>query len=78
MKGESFCRLREKVFEVRTGFSVVVVGRMPLASSRHAVMDRYFLADSRKMRPRNMLMQPMTKRKKAETKVKSSTWCDKI
>jgi len=25
-----------------------------------------------------MLMQPRTKRKKAETKVKSSTWCDRI
>jgi hypothetical protein len=53
-------------------------GRTPFASSLQAVIERYRFADSRKMRPSSMLMHPRTKRKKAETRVKSSTWRDKI
>jgi len=58
----------------KTGRLSWEVGIIPLASARHEVMERLGLADSRKMRPRNMLRHPRAKRKKAETRVKSSTW----
>jgi len=58
----------------KTGRLSWEVGRIPLASARQEVMERLGLADSRKMRPRNMLRHPRAKRKKAETSVKSSTW----
>ena len=46
---------------------------MPFASALQEVIDRFALADSRKIRPRSMFRQPRAKRKKAETRVKSST-----
>lgn len=50
------------------------VGRISFDSDRQDVMDRLSLAFSRKMRPRRALRQPREKRKKAATRVKSSTW----
>jgi len=49
-----------------------------LAASCQDESERYFLADSRKIKPNSMLMHPRTKRKKPETRVKSSTWWDSI
>jgi len=49
-----------------------------LACSRHEVRDRFDFADSRKMRPTKTLRHPMEKRRNAETRVKVSTWCDKM
>jgi hypothetical protein len=57
----------------KTGLLSCDVGRTPLDSARQEVIDRFCLADSRKMRPRSMLRHPIEKRKKAATRVKSST-----
>lgn len=62
----------------KTGRLSWEVGRTPLASARQEVMERLGLADSRKRRPRSMLRHPRAKRKKADTRVKSSTWWDRI
>ena len=48
------------------------LGRTDLASSRQERMERFVFAFSRKMRPRRILRHPIEKRKKAETRVKSS------
>ena len=56
----------------------VRVGRTLLDSFRHDVTERLDFAEARKMRPRNMLMHPREKRKNAETRVKSSTWRERI
>lgn len=50
------------------------VGMTLFACSRHDVTERLDLADSRKMRPTRTLRHPMEKRKKADTRVKVSTW----
>lgn len=57
----------------RTSTPATCVGSALLACSRHEVMDRLDLEDSRKMRPTKMLTQPMENRKKAATRVKVST-----
>lgn len=62
---------------LRARWPTLVVGKIPFASSRHEVTERLLLADSRKIRPSNMFMQPRTNRKKAETSVKSSTCWDR-
>jgi len=70
---------------IKTGYEALVVrdavgspSLFPLASARQARMDRFALADSRKMRPKSMLRHPTEKRKKADTSVNLSTWCERI
>ena len=58
----------------KTGRLSWEVGRTPLTSARQELTERLALADSRKIRPRSMLRHPREKRKKAETREKSSTW----
>jgi len=41
-------------------------------------MDRFAFARSRKIRPRRTLRHPTEKRKKADTRVNVSTWCERI
>lgn len=54
------------------------VGRTPLACSRHEVTERLDFAFSRNIKPKNTLRQPIEKRKNAETRVKVSTWWERI
>lgn len=49
------------------------VGRTPSIPLRERLMERLALADAPNMRPRRMLIHPMMKRTKEETRVKSST-----
>jgi hypothetical protein len=56
----------------------MLIGRTAFACSRQESMERLAFADSRKMRPRSMLRQPMEKRKKAETRVKGLVWCERM
>ena len=49
-----------------------------MACSRQQKMERFDLAPARKMRPARMFRMPMEKRKKAETSVKSSMWCERM
>lgn len=63
----------EGVAFTKTGRLSELVGRIPLFSARQEVIERFSLADSRKMSPRSILMHPMANKKKAETRVKSST-----
>ena len=53
-------------------------GRALLACSFQDVMDRFVFARSRKIRPRRTLRHPTEKRKKADTRVNVSTWCERI
>jgi hypothetical protein len=53
-------------------------GKALLACSRQEVMERLDLADSRNISPTRTLTHPSEKRKKAETRVKVSTWCERI
>ena len=58
-----------------------VEGNSPLFDASldfQKVRDLFCLAPSRKMSPRNMFKHPMANRKKAATRVKSSTWCERI
>lgn len=41
-------------------------------------MERLYLADSRNMSPKRTLTHPSEKRKKADTRVKVFTWCERI
>jgi hypothetical protein len=54
------------------------VGSALFAWSRHEVRERLDLADSRNMRPTRVFRHPKEKRKKAETRVNVSTWCERI
>ena len=58
--------------------AVTGTGSALLAWSRHDVMERLDLADSRKTRPTKMWRQPIEKRKKAATRVKVSTWWERM
>ena len=51
------------------------VGVLP--RSRQEVRERLVLMEARKARPRRTLMQPTAKRKKAETRAKVPTWCER-
>lgn len=59
------------------GPMLACVGRTLFACSRQEVTERLDLADSRKMSPTKTFRQPTENRKKAETSVKVSTWCDR-
>ena len=58
---------------LRTG-----AGRTSLARSFQAVIERRGLDFSRKISPTRMFKHPREKRKKAETRVKSLTWWERI
>lgn len=62
----------------RTSMPATWVGKALLACSRQEVTERLDLADSRNISPRRTLTHPREKRKKAETRVKVSTWCERI
>jgi len=74
-------------FEMKEGGPETVVGigipatwdgRALLACSRQEVRERLDLADWRNISPRRTLTHPREKRKKAETRVKVSTRCERI
>jgi hypothetical protein len=54
------------------------VGKTLLAFSRQELMERLDLADSRNISPTRTLTHPSEKRKKADTRVKVFTWCERI
>jgi hypothetical protein len=54
------------------------VGKALLACSRQEEKERLDLADSRNISPTRTLRHPSEKRKKAETRVKVSTKCERI
>lgn len=62
----------------RTSTPATWVGKALLACSRQEVKERLDLADWRNISPRRTLTHPSEKRKKAETRVKVSTWCERI
>ena len=63
---------------VNTGRLSWLIGMMPFASERQEVIERFALADSRKMSLSSMLTQPSAERKDVETSAKSSTWWERI
>lgn len=62
----------------RTSIPATWVGIALLACSRQEVTERLDLADSRNISPMTTLTHPREKRKKAATRVKVSTWCDRM
>ena len=59
--------------EALKGGPIFVGMKLFFADSRHDMIHRLTLADSRKMRPTNTLRHPIENRKKADTRVKVST-----
>lgn len=83
-----FSRLPPLLHESKSGLSEptpdfpglisLILGRIGFESERHCVIERFDLARSRKMRPRRILRHPSAKRKNAETRLKSSTWWERM